>query len=178
MGRVSGEAERAMRKTARTALLVVALFACALAPAHAQAVAPNNPPITVVTRGAITPLGWFVMGSVACAAVSPMIGTVILGRELTIGEAYHTTLGCLLGPPGWLLAEAMFPSTAIGATPPKPPNQPRSPRRVTQNRHIHIPPAGAVTLVLNEVLLEFAPGTTAQTRETLGRTLQMTQLET
>lgn len=167
-----------MRKTARTALLVVALIGCALAPAHGQSTAPNNPPVTIVTRGAITPLGWFVMGSVACAAVSPMIGTVILGRELTIGEAYHTTLGCLLGPPGWLLAEAMFPSTAIGATPPKPPGQPRSPRRVTQGRHIHIPPAGAVTLVLNEVLLEFAPGTTAQTRDALARTLQMTQLET
>jgi subtilisin family serine protease len=34
-----------------------------------------------------------------------MIATVILGRELTISEAYHTTLGCMLGPLGWLLAD-------------------------------------------------------------------------
>jgi hypothetical protein len=42
------------------------------------------------------PFGWYVMGSVACAAVSPMIATVVLGRELTLSEAYHTTLGCML----------------------------------------------------------------------------------
>ena len=149
-----------MRKVAQSALLAIAVSAGALAPAYGQSVAPppNNPPVTIVTHGAtITPLAWFAMGSIACAAVSPMIGTVILGRELTIGEAYHTTLGCLLGPPGWLLADALFPSTAIGSTPPTPPKQPRSPRRVTQGRHINIPPAGATTLVLNEVLLEFAP---------------------
>jgi hypothetical protein len=170
-----------MRKVAQSALLAIAVSAGALAPAYGQSVAPppNNPPVTIVTHGAtITPLAWFAMGSIACAAVSPMIGTVILGRELTIGEAYHTTLGCLLGPPGWLLADALFPSTAIGSTPPTPPKQPRSPRRVTQGRHINIPPAGATTLVLNEVLLEFAPGTTAQTRDALARTLQLTQLET
>ena len=169
-----------IRKVAKAALLAIAVATSALAPAHGQVAPPSNiPPATIVTRGAaITPLGWFVMGSVACAAVSPMIGTVILGRELTIGEAYHTTLGCLLGPPGWLLADALFPPTAIGSTPPTPPKQPRSPRRVTQGRHFNIPPAGATNIVLNEVLLEFAPGTTAQTRDALARTLQMTQLET
>ena len=171
-----------MRKVAQAALLAIAVSTGALAPAHCQVVAPPNnppPPVTIVGRGAaITPLGWFAMGSIACAAVSPMIGTVILGRELTIGEAYHTTLGCVLGPVGWLLADAMFPPTAVGATPPTPPKQPRSPRRVTQGRHINIPPAGATSLVLNEVLLEFAPGTTAQTRDALARTLQLTQLET
>jgi subtilisin family serine protease len=165
-----------MRKVAKAALLAIAVTTGALAPARGQSV---NTPVTIVTHGtAITPLGWFVMGSIACAAVSPMIGTVILGRELTIGEAYHTTLGCLLGPPGWLLADALFPPTAVGATPPTPPKQPRSPRRVTQGRHIDVPPAGATTLVLNEVLLEFAPGTSAQTRNALAQTLQMTQLET
>jgi subtilisin family serine protease len=169
-----------IRKIAKVALLAIVVATGALAPARAQVVAPpNNPPVTIVTRGAaITPLGWFVMGSVVCAAVAPMVGTVILGRELTIGEAYHTTLGCLLGPPGWLLADALFPPTAIGSTPPTPPKQPRSPRRVTQGRHFNIPPAGATNIILNEVLLEFAPGTSAQTRDALARTLQMTQLET
>jgi hypothetical protein len=167
-----------MRRVAQAALIAIAVVAGAIAPARAQSVAPNNPPVTIVTHGAINPLGWFVMGSVACAAISPMVGTVILGRELTIGEAYHTTLGCLLGPPGWLLADALFPPTAIGTTPPTPPKQPRSPRRVTQGRHFSIPAAGATSLVLNEVLLEFAAGTSAQTRDALARTLQLTQLET
>jgi hypothetical protein len=167
-----------MRKVAKAALLAIAVATGALAPARAQSVAPNTPPVTIVTHGAITPLGWFAMGSIACAAISPMVGTVILGRELTIGEAYHTTLGCLLGPPGWLLADAMFPPTAVIATRSGPPNQPRSPRRVTQGRHINIPPAGATSFVLNEVLLQFAAGTSAQTRDAMARTLELTELET
>jgi hypothetical protein len=169
-----------VRKVAKTALLAIVVATGALAPARGQVAPPSNtPPVTIVTHGAtITPLAWFAMGSIACAAVSPMIGTVILGRELTIGEAYHTTLGCLLGPPGWLLADALFPLTVVGATPPTLPKQPRSPRRVTQGRHINIPPAGATSFVPNEVLLEFAVGTTAQTRNALAQTLQMTQLET
>jgi Subtilase family len=169
-----------MRKVAKATLLAIAVATGGLAPARGQvAPPPNNPPVTIVTHGTtITPLAWFAMGSIACAAVSPMIGTVMLGRELTIGEAYHTTLGCLLGPPGWLLADALFPPTAVGATPPTPPKHPRSPRRVTQGRHINIPPAGATTFILNEVLLEFAAGTSAQTRNALAQTLQMTQLET
>jgi subtilase family protein len=167
-----------IRKVAKTALLAIAIAVGALAPARGQPT-PNNPGIIVFrSTTAITPLGWFAMGSIACAAVSPMIGTVMLGRELTIGEAYHTTLGCLLGPPGWLLADALFPPTALGATPPTPPKQPRSPRRVTQGRHINIPSAGATSLVLNEVLLEFPVGTTAQTRNALAQALQLTQLET
>jgi subtilase family protein len=169
-----------MRKVAKATLLAIAVATGGLAPARGQvAPPPNNTPVTIVTHGTtITPLAWFAMGSIACAAVSPMIGTVMLGRELTIGEAYHTTLGCLLGPPGWLLADALFPPTAVGATPPTTPKHPRSPRRGAQGRHINIPPAGATTFVLNEVLLEFAAGTSAQTRNALAQALQMTQLET
>jgi hypothetical protein len=169
-----------VRKIAKTALLAIAMATGALAPARGQVAPPSNtPPVTIITRGAtITPLAWFAMGSIACAAVSPMIGTVMLGRELTIGEAYHTTLGCLLGPVGWLLADALFPPTAVIATQSGPPKQPRSPRRVTQGRHINIPPAGATSFVLNEVLLEFSAGTSTQTRDALARTLQLTQLET
>jgi hypothetical protein len=50
------------------------------------------------------PFGWYVMGSVACAAVSPMIATVVLGRELTLSEAIrraskaqHTAQGRVVG---------------------------------------------------------------------------------
>jgi subtilase family protein len=164
-----------MRKLATAALFAIAIGG-ALTPAFGQT---NFPPreggATIVTpRGsAITPLGWYVMGSVAVAAVSPMIASAILGRELTLSEAYHVILGSTLGPVGLLLADALVPPTVTGNQPP-----PRSPRRVTRGRHINIPPAGATSFVANEVLLEFSAGTSAQTRATLARTLQMTQLET
>ena len=102
-----------MGKLARAVLLAIATVAGALAPAYGQSTLPNiPPPPTIIDRGTpITPLGWFVMGSIGCAAVSPMIGTVILGRELTLNEAYRSTLGCFLGPIGWLLADALVPPT-------------------------------------------------------------------
>jgi subtilisin family serine protease len=85
-------------------LLAAVVMIGAHSPAFSQAT--NAPPPPVINRGGpITPLGGYVTGSIACAAVSPMIATVILGRELTIIEAYHMTLGCMLGPLGWLLAD-------------------------------------------------------------------------
>ena len=73
-------------KLARAVLLTIATVAGALAPAYGQSTLPKipPPPTTIIDRGTpVTPLGWFIMGSVGCAAVSPMIATVILGRELT-----------------------------------------------------------------------------------------------
>ncbi len=164
-----------MRKLATAALFAIAIGG-ALTPAFGQTNFPpgERGPIVVMPRGsAVTPLGWYVMGSVAVAAVSPMIASAILGRELTLSEAYHVILGSTLGPVGLLLADALVPPTVTGNQPP-----PRSPQRVTRGRHINIPPAGATSFVVNEVLLEFSAGTSAQTRGTLARTLQMTQLET
>jgi len=93
-----------MRAFAKAAVLAAAVMIGAHSPAFSQAINALPPP--VINRGGpITPLGGYVTGSIACAAVSPMIATVILGRELTIIEAYHTTLGCMLGPLGWLLAD-------------------------------------------------------------------------
>src|SRR5215470_15485992 len=111
------------------AVLAAAVIVGAHSPAFSQA---TNAPPPVINHGSpITPLGGFVIGSIACAAVSPMIDTVILGRELTISEAYHTTLGCMLGPLGWLLADAMFPPTvAVTTTNTPPPREPRKPKRV------------------------------------------------
>ncbi len=164
----------------RAVLLAIAAITGALAPARAQSVGPPPPNVSVTTvaRGAaIPPLGFFVMGTVAVAAISPMIASAILGRELTIGEAYHVILGSTLGPVGWLLAELIYPSTVSVQTnsPGKPPQKPT---RVSNGRHINIPPSGATSFVANEVLLEFAPGVSAQTRATLARNLQLTQLET
>jgi len=174
-----------MRKIVQAALLAIAIVFGAFTPALAQTnFPPREPvPVTPVPRGQpITPLGWYAIGSVVCAAVSPMIGTVVLGRELTIGEVYHTTLGCVLGPIGWLIADALFPPGVTSTRPEQSTPPPPPPSRVTQGsgrgRHFSIPPRGETRFVLNEILLEFAPGTPTQVRDTLARDLQLTLLET
>jgi subtilisin family serine protease len=148
---------------------------------YGQSTLPNIPPPTIVDRGTpITPLGWFVMGSIGCAAVSPMIGTVILGRELTLNEAYRSTFGCFLGPIGWLLADALVPPTVITQIPTPTPTSKPPPRqqRTDRGRNFKIPPQGETRFVANELVLEFAPGATAQMRNTLANNLQLTELET
>jgi subtilisin family serine protease len=175
-----------MGKLVGAVLLAIVTVAGALAPAYGQSTLPNIPrvpPPTIIDRGVpITPLGWFVIGSVGCAAVSPMIATVILGRELTLNEAYRSTLGCFLGPIGWLLADALVPPTITTQlqtqtqtqTSKPPPRQ----QRTGQGRNFKIPPQGETRFVWNEILLEFGPGATAQMRNALMTTLQLTELET
>ncbi|HJS62337.1 MAG TPA: S8 family serine peptidase [Pseudolabrys sp.] len=171
-----------MGKLARAVLLAIATVAGALAPAYGQSTVPNIPP-PIIDRGTpITPLGWFVMGSIGCAAVSPMIGTVILGRELTLNEAYRSTLGCFLGPIGWLLADALVPPTITTQiqtqtqtqTSKPPPRQ----QRTGRGRNFKIPPQGETRFIGNEILVEFGPGATARMRNALLTTLQFTELET
>ena len=171
-----------MGKLAGAVLLAIAT-AGALAPAYGQSTLPNiPPPPTIVDRGTpITPLGWYVIGSVGCAAISPMIGTVILGRELTLNEAYRSTFGCFLGPIGWLLADALVPptvTTQIQIRTQTPPSKPPPRQRTDGGRNFKIPPQGETRFVANEILLQFAPGATAQTRNTLISALQLTELET
>ena len=147
-------------------------------PALSQTVAPNNPP-PVTTRVAPTPLGLYAMGGIACAAVSPMIGTLVLGRELTVPEVDRMTLSCFLGPVGWLLGPVLVPGSGRhgdSAAPPQNP-PPRGPRQV-RGRHIDIPPRGVTAFVPNEVLLEVESGTPAQYLNVVARRLQLTLLET
>ncbi len=168
-----------MRKLICAAVVAIATVAGALTPALGQVSPPNGGIPPVVTHGAtIPPLGWYAIGSIACAAVSPMIGTVMLGRELTIGEAYHTTLGCMLGPVGWLIADSLFPPGGTVVTTTQHGKSSRRSANVARGRHFNIPPAGETRFVINEVLLEFFSGASAQTRATLSRDLQLTQLET
>ena len=170
-----------MRAFAKAAVLAAAVMIGAHSPAFSQAT--NAPPPVINRGGPITPLGGFVIGSIACAAVSPMIATVVLGRELTIAEAYHLTLGCMPGPVGWLLADAMFPPTATVTTTTgsdnQPPREPRKPKRVTsgRNNNINIPPSGETRFITNEVLLRFAPGTSERTRSLITEPLNLTLLE-
>jgi subtilisin family serine protease len=169
-----------MRGLAKATLVAIVIVAGAFTSAPAQQIVPNVrvPPPVVVTHN-ITPLGWFFIGSIACAAVSPMIATVILGRELTLAEAHHATLGCMLGPVGWLLADAMFPP-AVTATSTQQPIPPRKPKKTNaaRGRNFDIPPSGETRFVSNELLLEFSSSATPGIRDALARSLQLTQLET
>src|SRR5450759_5174377 len=71
-----------MRRVATAAIVVIATVVGAHNSARAQSTAPNIP-LPPAARLGPTPLVWYGIGSVACAAVSPMIATVVLGRELT-----------------------------------------------------------------------------------------------
>ena len=183
-----------MRRIATAACLVIAMVFGALQPALGQVVTPpplnRVPPPPQPRNPAITPLGGYVLASIGCAAVAPMIGTVVLGRELTLQEAWQSTLGCFLGPVGWLLMPVLFPPEPGGGGrfPPKvtqvqtgggnPPNQPRGPRTTqARNRNITIPQRGAIGFVPDEVLLVFRPGTTAQDLAQFGQSQQLTELE-
>ena len=163
-----------MREFAKAAVLAAAIMLGALSPAFSQA---TNAPPPVINRGVpITPLGGYVIGSIARAAVSPMIATVILGRGLTISEAYHTTLGCMLGPVGWLLADAMFPPT-VAVTNTRQPTPPRKPKRTTSGGNVNIPPSGETRFIANEILLRFAAGTSERSRSLVVGQLNLTLLE-
>lgn len=174
-----------MRRVVSAAFLTLAAFLGALEPAAAQVRPP--PPVVNVGGGssvarpspAITPLGWYAMGSIACAAVAPMIGTVVLGREMTLSEVYHSTFSCVLGPLGWVLADQLFPP-GIGT--PGLPGQPhgRAPPHGRQagGRNISVPPLGATGFAVDELLLEIAASATAQQRERMATALQLTRLET
>ena len=179
-----------MQRVAAAALVLLAIVFGASEPAHAQ---PCNiqiqtnfvpcPPqtVTTTTTATIPPLGIYAMGGIACAAISPMIGTIILGRELTVPEATQTTLSCFLGPIGWFLAPALFPPGQLASVNPgsgpqnnAPPRKPRTPQQ--QSRNINDPPRGALFLP-DEILVEFDAGASAQYITELANSLQITLLE-
>jgi len=163
-----------MRRVAIVAILAIATIVGAHNSAWAQpTVAPNNP-LPPPTRVIPTPLVWYGIGSIACAAVSPMIGTLVLGRELTVTEVDRMALSCFLGPVGWLLGPVLFPDPIVTTTPP-PQNPPPRGTRQAHGRHIDIPPRG-MTGFVPEVLLEFEAGTSAQYIAELARALQLTLL--
>jgi subtilisin family serine protease len=169
-----------MRRAAGIALLAIALLFGAQTSASAQfSSVPNNPPVT--TRVAPTPLGWYAIGSIGCAAVSPMVATVLLGRELTLTEVQRMTLSCFLGPVGWVLGPILFPepvlTTGLPPNQPQVPQQPKAPRQAG-GHHIDVPPRGVIAFVPNEVLLEVESGTPPQYLITMARRLNLTLLET
>jgi subtilisin family serine protease len=166
-----------MRRVVAAALLAIAIVAGPSRPALSQFVAAPNTPVT--TRPGPTPLGWYAIGSIGCAVVSPMAGTLLLGRELTVMEVDRMTLSCFLGPLGWVLGPQLFPDPILTALPPNPPNQPpQRPSRQVRGRHIDIPPRGITAFVPNEILWEVDSGAAAQYAADVARRLGLTLLET
>jgi len=162
-----------MRGVLVAVLLVTALLG-ATPPARAF-IAPPPPPVTTTTT-TLPPAGWYAVGSIGCAAISPMAGTLLLGRELTVMEVDRMTLSCFLGPLGWLLGPTLFPDPVLTALPPNPPNQP--PQQPPRGRHIDIPPRGITAFVPNEILWEVDSGAPAQYAADVARRLGLTLLET
>jgi subtilisin family serine protease len=164
-----------MRRFATAAILTTAAVLGALTPALGQSTAPP-PPIVRVAPPTLTPLGFYAVGSFACVVVSPMIGTAVLGRELTPNEFYHTSLGCMLGPPGWLIADYYFPLTVAASGHPRAPSHP--PGRSGRGRHISIPRAGDIHHVRDEVLLIIDSRVSERTLARMARKLQIRHLDT
>ena len=167
-----------MRRLAAAAVLAIAVSLSGLMPALGQIctfACVNNPPPPVTTRP-ITPLGFYVIGSIGCAAAAPIAQTAILGRELTMNEAYRTMLGCVAGPVGWLIADWLAPPIGTPTPPTQGPQQP--PRQRISGRNISIPPPNEIRLVRDEVLLQFEPGISQRMLTRIASQLQIEQLET
>jgi hypothetical protein len=166
-----------MRRVATVAIVLIATVMGTQFPAWGQVVAPN-PNVPITSRGPLTPLGWYGFGSIACAAVAPMIGTIVLGREMTLSEVNRMALSCFLGPVGWLLGPVLFPDPVVTPTPQPPENPPPRGPRQARGRHIDIPPRGVTAFVPNEILFEVEDGTPGPYLNVVARRLQLTLLET
>ncbi len=165
-----------MRHVAIAASLAMVTIFASLTAAFGQAA----PPRTQVFRGggvagtSVTPLGFYVGGGLICSAVAPMVGTAILGREMTAAEVGRSTLGCFLGPVGWWLGPVLFPDMVVaGRTRPH-----ANPLRQGRGRNVNPPPPGETRFVPNEVLLQIAGNASPRTIATIARRLQLTHLET
>ncbi len=169
-----------MRGFAVKAIVVAALLAVVAGTASAQGAGPKvggGPAQTAVTSSAIPPVGIYVGAGVMCAAASPIVGTIVLGREMTAPEVLRSTFGCFLGPPGWLLADLIMPPDLTPRVPP--PRGPAvTPRRPSPRRGVSIPRPGETDFVPDEVLLQVRDRASARALAVPARRLRMTRLET
>ena len=161
-----------MRRVVTAAILLVAMAFGGITPALAQCTFSCARPShdISVTGGAITPLGGVAMGAVFTAAAAPIIGTIVLGREMTPEEVYRSTLTSFLGPVGWWLGNQWFPDKVSVRNPPT-----KGPQG--SGRNINIPPPGMLFLVPNEILVGFDSATSAAYLAEFARSLQLTELE-
>jgi subtilisin family serine protease len=105
--------------------------------------------------------------------VSPILGTIILRREMTGAEVGRSTFNCFLGPVGWILGPALFPDGITAVNPP-----PRRGVGPARGHNISIPPRGETRFVRNEVLLNVVAGASPRALDAIARRLQLTLLET
>ena len=170
-----------MRRIAAAAILGWAIGVGALAPALAQTGGGGGGPTPTrtvpTTTASVPPLGIYVMGGIACSAASPIIGTMLLGREMTAAEVGRSTLGCFLGPVGWVIGPMLFPDVVV-TTPPRGPAPPRGTQQSGGRNNVSIPPAGEIRFVRNEVLLQVDGGVSDAALAAIARRLQLTRLET
>ncbi len=160
-----------MRRLSTVAFLALALLVSARERASAQPAPTPTPSYAATSAAGLSPAAGIVIGSVAAAAVAPMIGSVIAGRELTVGEVWHIEMSLFLGPVGWAIADRWFPPGSEGPRGHRPPGQ------AGRGGNISVPPAGAADFVSNEVLVEFRAGASPQQRALVTSRLQLTQLE-
>jgi hypothetical protein len=118
----------------------------------------------------LPPAGFFAMTAIGAAAIAPMVGTIVLGRELTISEFWHIELNLFLGPPGSMLADRMFPP-GQGGPPGTPPGQ-------GGNGNVHFPRPGEIHFLPNEVLIVFDAGASPAYIARLAARLHLTILQT
>jgi subtilisin family serine protease len=164
-----------MRRIVVAAFLAIAIFAGARQPAMGQILVPGGGGGAGgggAGAAGISALGGYAMGSVAVGAAAPIIGTIVLGRELTLSEVWHLELGIFLGPPGWWLADRMFPPGRGGTPGRAPPGGQQG-----GGGNISVPPAGATDYVPNEVLAEFRTGVSGPQFTRMMSELQLTERE-
>jgi hypothetical protein len=174
-----------MRRAATAAVCAIA-FAGAV-PGSAHSFTPIHHMVTggggnAVSGPTFTPLGGYVFGSVFVAAAAPIIGTIVLGRELTPSEVWHSTLTAFLGPVGWVVADQLYPpGTAVSITTQGGRGRggtATSGANNTYNNNISVPPPGAADFVPDEILLEFTARASAQQIARMESQLQLELLET
>lgn len=168
-----------MSRSALAALFAFALVGC-LQPSRSFAqIGPGPTPVPtpqiVGTASQLTPLAAYGIFGLGCTIGTTMVQAAVMPRELTSPEVIRNGMACFLGPPGWLLAGALFPE--LNAPPPRQP--PRGGQRSGGGRGgFTPPPAGAFGFVADEVLLRIRDGTSDAALQRIARRLGLTRLET
>lgn len=174
---------RILRRLGYVAAIAALLFTGSLPDATAQVIAPaptvTPPPVpqtATATSSGLTPLGIYAIAAPVCAAVSPMIGTLILQREMTTSEVWRSTFGCFLGPVGWVISPLLFPDVVTTAAPAQTARGSRPGNN--KNGRFRVPPRIETRFVPNEVLVVVRTTLRPAARDALFRRLQLTVLET
>ena len=167
-----------MRQTKRLAAIAVALAAViGIRPALAQSGQREFETIVAPpVQNTVPPVGLYAGVTLGLMAIGPIVGTIVLNRELTLEEVWRMELGFALGPVGWLLANQMFPPNGAPSAPG--PGQGPAPGQGNNNiNNINLPPPGQFFFVPNEIVLELDTGTSPAYLQRLLQRLNLTLLD-